>query len=682
MQRYLPRKLFQRLCVICLALLVGVLMPVLPALALNPPPPCAQGQFEVGYGISVSISGPTIVDPFVQATYTATATDTDYCPSDHTRPSDRVDKFTWYVDDQLYAFHDNCTNNQDTITISFNSWGSHTIKVVADDHPDYVIGNDAPSTSQDYNISVSDVDYTYDKNGNRKTMCDSRGCTLYEYDDLGRLTKVTEPDGKWIAYKYDMNSNRTKMTVHLSTTPLVEHITDYKYHDNNLLWKVYDQLAERDINGDPIPTTPHTEYTYKSNGLVDTITYPNGTKAVHSYQIANRNWLTSITNLKSDNTTIIAQFTYAYESAYGGLNGTRTGVSEEILKPDGNRIKARVEYRYDNLYRLAYEYRTPLNPGDDPGVAYEYNFAYDDAGNRTSWQEVGVGTTYYGYDAANKLTGYGPSGPPYSTTLSYDDKGNTRFETSGSTVTEYTWDIRNRLVQWQKTNQTTETYVYNADGMRVRKTAGATQTDFLLDFKEIAEEIAGSSIASYVGPGAISKIANDIRAIYHSDGIGSTRATSDGSQGVTVELVYDAYGNLLTSGTAPTLGFAGQYRYYADATGLDYLKARYYNPSNGRFISQDPIGYLGGLNLYGYVGGNPAVGVDPDGECPLIVIVAIGLIIVIVVGEYICPLFVPCEEERPPHLEEEPCLPSGGRRGGLRPCPPWEQPGGRRVRGR
>jgi len=64
-------------------------------------------------------------------------------------------------------------------------------------------------------MSVNDADYTYDKNGNRLTMCDSRGCTKYEYDDLGRLIKVTEPDGKWIAYKYDQNSNRTKMTVHL-----------------------------------------------------------------------------------------------------------------------------------------------------------------------------------------------------------------------------------------------------------------------------------------------------------------------------------------------------------------------------------------------------------------------------------------------------------------------------------
>ena len=291
----------------------------------------------------------------------------------------------------------------------------------------------------------------------------------------------------------------------------------------------------------------------------------------------------------------------------GGLNGTRTGVVEQILKPGGGYIKAQVEYGYDNLYRLVHEHRTALNQGDDPGVAYEYNFAYDAAGNRTAWQVDGGTPTTYAYDAANKMTSPG--------TFTYDDKGNTTRIVAGTVTTDYAWDLQNRMIQWQKTNQTTETYLYNADGMRVRKTPdGGTQTDFLLDIDEIAEEMTGSNDVSYVGPGLIEKIDDTGRSVYHADGIGSTRAISDANEAVTQAEVYDAYGNrLTTSGPSPTFAFAGQYRYYADSTGLDYLKARYYDPGLGRFTSSDPIGYSGGLNVYSYVGNQPVAAVDPSG---------------------------------------------------------------------
>jgi RHS repeat-associated protein len=105
--------------------------------------------------------------------------------------------------------------------------------------------------------------------------------------------------------------------------------------------------------------------------------------------------------------------------------------------------------------------------------------------------------------------------------------------------------------------------------------------------------------------------------IYHADGLGSlgsTRAMSDSSQVVSESITYDAYGKAVaTYGNVPNFGYVGQYRYYADATGLHYLKARYYDPVAGRFLSRDPIGYRGGLNLYGYVGSRPTTHVDPDG---------------------------------------------------------------------
>jgi RHS repeat-associated protein len=270
-------------------------------------------------------------------------------------------------------------------------------------------------------------------------------------------------------------------------------------------------------------------------------------------------------------------------------------------------IKARVDYRSDDLYRLTRETRTDSN--GDAGVEYDKQYFYDLAGNRTRMIVDSVQTDYT-YDAANKMLTAGNS------TFTYDDAGNTLTETNGSIVTAYTWDYLNRLTQWQKTGHTTQSYVYNADGMRVRVVpSGGTATDFLLDGIEIAEEMESGTVTSYVGPGLISQISDTTRTIYHADGLGSTRAMSGSSQVVSESSTYDAYGNAVaTYGAAPSFGYVGQYRYYTDATGLVYLKARYYDSSAGRFISRDPIGYKGGQNLYIYCHDNPIAYIDPDGE--------------------------------------------------------------------
>ncbi|MDQ7247293.1 RHS repeat-associated core domain-containing protein [Dongia sedimenti] len=99
---------------------------------------------------------------------------------------------------------------------------------------------------------------------------------------------------------------------------------------------------------------------------------------------------------------------------------------------------------------------------------------------------------------------------------------------------------------------------------------------------------------------------------YLTDLLGSTVALADSAGVVQTSYGYDPYGVTSQTGAANDnlYQFTGRQN---DGTGLYYYRARYYNPSWGRFINEDPIGLSGGINLYAYVGGNPIGWTDPLG---------------------------------------------------------------------
>jgi RHS repeat-associated protein len=103
----------------------------------------------------------------------------------------------------------------------------------------------------------------------------------------------------------------------------------------------------------------------------------------------------------------------------------------------------------------------------------------------------------------------------------------------------------------------------------------------------------------------------------HADGLGSIIAMTDAAGNVTSRRQYDAWGNLEVGADQPGYAFTG--REWDPETQLYYYRARYYDPKIGRFISQDPIGFAGGVNLYPYVGNRPTtlsdpLGLDPPGD--------------------------------------------------------------------
>jgi RHS repeat-associated protein len=136
-------------------------------------------------------------------------------------------------------------------------------------------------------------------------------------------------------------------------------------------------------------------------------------------------------------------------------------------------------------------------------------------------------------------------------------------------------------------------------GRRRGKTIGSTTTQFLYDGLNPVHELSGGSpVANLLtGLGIDDYFARTDPAgvrEFLTDTLGSTVALADGSGSVQTEYSYEPFGGTTTSGTSTTsaYGFTGR---EADATGLNYFRARYYDPARVRFVSEDPLGVVGGL---------------------------------------------------------------------------------------
>jgi RHS repeat-associated protein len=169
-------------------------------------------------------------------------------------------------------------------------------------------------------------------------------------------------------------------------------------------------------------------------------------------------------------------------------------------------------------------------------------------------------------------------------------------------------------------------YHYDPTGLRDAKTApDGTVTDFTYDGEGglplLLEQTTGAASTYLVyGPGGqpIEQINPDGTATWlHHDQIGSVRLTTSTSTGATVGTRrFDAYGTTAAeSGPAPLLGYTGQYT--DNETGIQYLRARYYDPAVGQFLSSDPL-VVSTVDAYGYVGRDPINEIDPSGldYCP------------------------------------------------------------------
>lgn len=421
-------------------------------------------------------------------------------------------------------------------------------------------------------ISYADgknVAYSYDADGNRRSMTDWTGTTSYTYDALDRVISVTFPGNKSIGYSYDANGHRTSLTYPDSK------IVEYGYDADERLSTVTDWLAHI------------TRYAYDPAGNFISAQYPNNAGIRFAYDAANR--LTSVVN-----NTVGAPplaFNYTLDSV-----GNRTLVTEGGIP---------TRYGYDALNKLTSAETWFLKTA----------WTYDPVGNRLS-EASPFGVTNYTYDASDRLLKAG------TRTFTYDADGNQLSVTDGLIHWRrtYTWNAANRLVSVD--GGVTDSFVYDGDGNRVSQSAGRSMQSYSNDVAAalpvvLQDDYSAGPPSSYVyGLSLIESLQDRDNDFYQYDGVGSVIQQTDAFGIPELSYFYDAWGNsILPAPPSNPFRFAGQA--FDSAAGLYYMRARYYDPISGRFMSKDSFSGSDLVPLSGnrfiYSLNRPTVLVDPTG---------------------------------------------------------------------
>jgi RHS repeat-associated protein len=214
-------------------------------------------------------------------------------------------------------------------------------------------------------------------------------------------------------------------------------------------------------------------------------------------------------------------------------------------------------------------------------------------------------------------------------TYNYDNNGNLTSKTNKATTatTTYQYDAEDRLVQITTPTDVIQ-YQYDGFGRRNVRTLNGVVTRYVYDQEDILFEFDENDQikARYThGPGIDEPISVDrdtdsdgvfdVTYYYHKDGLGSITAITDAVGNVVQAYVYDSFGKIVNQTGSIENPYTYTGREWDAEAGLYYYRARYYDPSIGRFINGDPIGFAGGdVNFYVYVQNNPVNYIDPDGE--------------------------------------------------------------------
>ena len=419
--------------------------------------------------------------------------------------------------------------------------------------------------------------FTYDAHENLTSATDASGTTTLIYDANDRLTKITYPSGRFLQYSYDSVGRRTQMVDQTGFT------VNYTYDALGNLSTLTDGSGGLIV-----------QYTYDILGRLSREDHGNGTYVTYAYDSAGE--LLHLINYAPDG-SVNSRFDYTYDSL-----GRR--ITEGTI--DGAWA-----YTYDAIGQLTHAVFTSTNVNiANQDLAY----FYDAAGNRTKTIINGVTTTY----TTNNMNEYTQVG---DTTYGYDANGNQISATGPDGTTNYSFNARNQLVGVTSSGGAW-TYQYDAFGNRSASTQGGVTTQYLVDPTGLGNVVAtfsgGGMLTNHYtyGLGLVSQVsAVGSSAYYDVNAIGSVVGITgaSGSYGQTYSYLPFGEIQIETGEITNPFQFVGQWGVQSDNDGLQFMQARYLSSLVGRFISADPIGLIGGTNLYQYANENPISVIDPSG---------------------------------------------------------------------